>query len=164
MAERYGENLRLASQRELPVRGGTSTWEELPVNLSRLWRVSSASGYGSLLRSRVSQLLSMRTDGQIAEVSLTKTNRSLDVMAVLYLLLPRNKALPQPLSDSSAREWTQEDLNVALGGETCGEPFPTSREFDFPSPVDTTAVDVVSTLGCSVGIPSGEAIMTGTPR
>src|SRR5262249_38977962 len=30
----------------------------------------------------------------------------------------------------------------------------------FPSPVDASAVGVVSTLGCSVGIPSGEAIMT----
>ncbi len=159
MAERYGENLRLASQRELPVRGGTSTWEELPVNLSRLWRVSSASGYGPLLLSRVSQLLSMGADGRLADVSLAQTNRSLDILAVRYLLLPRQKALPTSLPDSSVQEWAPEDLSVALGGEKCGGPLPATKEFDLPHPVEATAIGVVSALACSVDILSGEEIL-----
>ena len=91
--QQYAQTLNFNHQRILPIRGGYGSWEEIPVNMSRLWQVPSATGYGPLILSRVSQLLSIGTGGDVLESKFHLTrDRSLDIMAVRYLTTPQDLA------------------------------------------------------------------------
>ena len=157
-AERYKDMLHLTSQRILPVRGGSASRMEIPVNLSRLWEIPSASGYGPLLLSRVSQLLSMATNGRLLDARFSGTSRSLDIMAVRYILLPRRNVQPSPVSNISTSRWAEEDMEIRLGID-CGSPLLKEKELHVPEPVPVTAIGIVSALACSGEINTGEEVV-----
>ena len=84
-ARKYAKILNASQQRMLSIRGGLGKSEEIPVNMSRLWGVPNASGYGPLILSRMSQLLSMGTPGDVSSDWRSKANRSLDIMSIRYV-------------------------------------------------------------------------------
>ncbi|HYX40383.1 MAG TPA: hypothetical protein VE821_01735, partial [Pyrinomonadaceae bacterium] len=87
-AESYRAEVAATNQRILPVRGGTGRVGELPPNLSKLWGIESASGYGPFILTRVSKLLTMPPHGSVDESWRDPANLSLDLMAARYLIVP----------------------------------------------------------------------------
>lgn len=85
----YAEQLKGSRQRLLPVRGVSGGDDEAPPNLSRLWGMPSASGFGPLLNTRYLEVLGM-TEGGFLPVPWTFTTefRGFDVLAVKYLIVP----------------------------------------------------------------------------
>ena len=91
VVEKYAQILARSHQRLLPVRGIKGGWDEIPVNISRLWDIPSAGGYGPLILSRVSEFLSMDVLGKVVTPDWnSQKNRSLDLMAVRYVTTPRD--------------------------------------------------------------------------
>ena len=89
--QKYSQILDRTHQRLLPIRGVEGHWNEIPVNISRLWGVPSAGGYGPLILSRTSELLSMDVLGKIERPDWSsQQNRSLDLMAVRYVTTPKD--------------------------------------------------------------------------
>ena len=100
-SQKYQKILSNSKQRILPVRGGLGTRDEIPVNISRLWGVPSASGYGPLILSRVSKILSMGTPGDVSPTWPVPDDRSLDIMSVRYIFTPQSFTLINQPTKSS---------------------------------------------------------------
>jgi len=77
-------------QRVLSVRGNSGGKDELPVNLSMLWGVENACGYENLLPQRISKLLDMKEGGFLVGTWASDEDRSLDILAVKYVVIPKN--------------------------------------------------------------------------
>jgi Bacterial membrane protein YfhO len=87
---RYQQQLVKSHQRLLPIRGVQATYEgvldDIPPNTSLFWGVPSASGYGPLILSRYQQLTTIDSLGVVSPSVLDPANRSLDILAVRYIL------------------------------------------------------------------------------
>jgi hypothetical protein len=103
-AEQYRRLLAIDHQRMLPIRGGSGARDELPPNLSRLWGIPSASGYGPLIPARLSRLLAMSPVGDVSGGWADPSNRALDIMAVRYVFLPEHAQTSQGVPAALARE------------------------------------------------------------
>ncbi|MGI8935872.1 MAG: hypothetical protein ACR2FS_17535, partial [Phormidesmis sp.] len=118
-------------------------------NLTRLWRLPSASGYSPLLLSRVSEMMQMSQNGSLARVPTHAYEHQFDLMAVRYLLAPSPGMIEQ-----QGLVWSPNSLDLTLGAGVClTPPGDSTATMDLPaSPYQTTTIGLVTTLGCSVGI------------
>lgn len=149
---RIKELLSDSNQRMLSIRGNLGTADELIPNISRLWNVPNATGYGPLLPSRVMYLLSMLPDGSIASTWKNPEDQSLNLTSVRYVLLPRIS--PRP---GNGIVWPDENLDIWLGSG-CVRPPRNSAQFSLPSPVPANSVNIVSRLACAVAIKEGQEV------
>ena len=124
--------------------------------MTRLWGVPNASGYSPLLLSRVSELMQINASGSLLKFPLTSSDRSLDLMAVKYLLRPSPIVVP-----SSDITWAATGLQLLLGNGGCAPSMPTMAKIDLADqPQVVTEIGIVSSLGCSVTIPDGAEVAT----
>jgi hypothetical protein len=156
VARRYAALTRESQARILPVRGGFGELTALPPNLSRLWEVPSASGYGPFILARMSELLSMGTPGHVTGAWWSAENRSLDVMSVRYVFAPQSEVHPPRLNRKGV-EWSGDDLPLVLG-VGCGANESKSVRLMLGRAVNATAVGIVSALGCSQNLPDGTRV------
>jgi len=113
LVQKYSQILNRSHQRILPIRGVKADWDEIPVNISRLWGIPSAGGYGPLILSRMSQLLSMDVLGQVATPEWTlEENRSLDIMAVRFVTIPQDLSQISDLDDEGESLSALKNLNL----------------------------------------------------
>jgi len=157
-AQRYKSLLENTRQRMVPIRGVLGSMDEFPPNISRLWGVPSASGYGPLILSRISELLSMPIDGSVMGPWSSLHNRNLDVMAIRYVFLHRNDTIPFPVKDPTGISWSKGDLTLSLGSG-CGPLQPSSIKINLPAPVRATSIGIVSSMACSTAIPDESEVM-----
>jgi hypothetical protein len=153
--QRYKDLLRVSQQRILPVQGGLSGIDGIPPNLSRLWGVPSASGYGPLLLSRVSQLLSMSPAGDISGNWASRANQSLDIMSIRYVFTPK----PSTVTDDRGISWSRENMSLALGSG-CGTQEQNSIKLQVSEPFSATAIGIVSSLGCSASVSNNAEVLS----
>src|SRR5262245_16551735 len=137
-AIRFKNELEVTNQRLLPVRGGTGRVNELPPNLSKLWGINSASGYGPFIISRVSQLLTMPPHGSVDESWRDPGNLGLDLMAVRYLVVPPEEVGPASKLDEQGTKWLSSDFAVDIGSG-CNPANLLSYAIDLPQTVPSTS-------------------------
>jgi Bacterial membrane protein YfhO len=154
VAVRYRTTLDATRQRLMPYRGWRGSLDEMPPNLSRLWRVPSASGYNVLVFSRVSNLLPMIDIIGLPLPWSERENKSLDVMAARYFFFPQNKTI----TDSGGVSWIDQNAEFWLGSG-CNELPRSSATLNLPTPLKGTALAIVSRLGCSSQIPDGAEVV-----
>jgi Bacterial membrane protein YfhO len=160
-AQSYRAELNATNQRLLPVRGGTGRVSELPPNLSKLWGMPSASGYGPFILTRTSQLLTMPPHGSVDDSWRDPANQNLDVMAVRYLLVPPAEIEPPATTDQRGVSWSAGDFGAQLG-PGCDPHLPTDFKLDLPTPLRATKLGVVSALACSVQLTDAQPFATFT--
>ncbi|MEM7590634.1 MAG: YfhO family protein [Cyanobacteria bacterium P01_A01_bin.83] len=114
IVQKYSQILNRSHQRILPIRGVHAHLDQIPVNISRLWNIPSAGGYGPLILSRMSDLLSMDVLGQVATPDwMLEENRSLDIMGVRYVTVPQDLSQIDDLEpDSESYFALQNNLNL----------------------------------------------------
>jgi len=157
LAQSYRAALDATHQRIAPVRGVLGSREELPPNLNRLWDVPSVSGYGPLLLSRVSGLLSMMPHGEITGSWYRPENQTFDVMSVSHVFVPLSTFKPMAAKSPNI-SWGREDVALKLGGgcdATHG-----SLSLHLPVPVKATALGMVTSLGCATAIPDNTEVLS----
>ncbi len=159
-AQKYKAELESSYQRILPVRGGGGTPDELPPLLSRLWGIPSASGYGPLSLSRVSNMASLTPHGSVGDAWKPIIDQSLDLLSVRYIVLLSDNSVGA-VKEAHGATWAAEDMGVSLG-PGCGESNPASITIDLPPPSRATRVGVVSTLGCSTGLTDNAEVLRVT--
>jgi hypothetical protein len=173
IARRLRDELSASHERIITVRGSLALPDALPPNLSKLWNVESASGYGPLMPARAAQLLSETPYGAVADTWANADDRSLDVASVRYVIAPRDDsqstafansnatndhdartinsnslASPSaPVSSNVGATWNARDLGLNFG--TGCNASRESVRFTLPAPVRATHVAFVSQLGCS---------------
>ncbi|MFN2482639.1 MAG: hypothetical protein ABR554_14370, partial [Pyrinomonadaceae bacterium] len=143
-------------QRALAVRGSGGTFDETPPELSRVWRVPSAGGYGPLMIARTSRLLSILPHGAVVGAWAEPSDRALDVFAVRYVTVPRET----PGASADDAPGAESDLNLNFG-KSCGATRESLR-FAPPAPVRATHLRTVSLLLCSAGIADDAPVLSIT--
>ena len=146
-AIRYGDALRATNQRMIPVEGAGAPLYAMPPNISRLWDVPSATIYGPLILSRVSQCLPMLPIGNLDASWQKAGDQSLNLMAIRYVFTPRLKLW----EDLYSVNWFKEDTGISLG-TGCNSPNPLTAKIDVPLPHGATKIGIVSLLACSTGV------------
>jgi Bacterial membrane protein YfhO len=157
----FRAELAATNQRLLPVRGGTGRVSELPPNLSKLWGLTSESGYGPFILTRTSQLLTMPPHGSVDESWRDPANQSLDLMSVRYLVVPPDEIEPPTVTDERGLHWSGNDFSVQIGAG-CDAHNPSTFTFDLPVPQRATQVGLVTALGCSVQLADEPPVATLT--
>lgn len=158
-SQRYETLIHNTHQRILPVHGVMGSLNEIPPNLSKLWGIPSASGYGSLILQRYIELLNMGVpDGGIRGFWASIDNRSLDMMAVRYIFLPKNETVSIPIKDPNGIAWDKNDLNLSIG-TGCGLSNPSSIKINLPQPIKAKSLGIVSSMSCSTGIPDRAEVL-----
>jgi hypothetical protein len=151
--EKYKNELTLTHQRMIPVDGALGDYGEIWPNLSRVWEVPSASGYGPLLLTRFSKLLGLAASGNLINDQWAfRGNRSLDLMAVRYLFIAKNEAYPAPDLVQDGIGWSQDDIGISL----C--PLTNPNVTITTTPRYATKVALVTALANSVNIPNGTTV------
>ena len=136
--------------RLLPVRGGEGRVAELPPNLSKLWGLPSASGYGPFIPARLARLLAMPPHGS-TDSWRDAANRGPDLLAARYLLLPRDAGETFTNDDFPGLRFAAQDFKAVVG-RGCDASAPRSFALKLPRPAAADAVAVVSALACSVAV------------
>jgi hypothetical protein len=162
-AGNYREQLDATGQRLLPIRGGTGRVSELPPNLSKLWGITSASGYGPLILARTSSFLTMPPHGSVDESWRDPANQGLDLMAVRYVLVPPTAVEPPTTTDERGLLWSTAEFNYTIG-PGCAVQTPETAQIDLPQAMRATRIGLVGALACAVALPDGSefAEMTTT--
>ena len=160
-AQSYRANLNATNQRLLPVRGGTGRVSELPPNLSKLWDLPSASGYGPFILTRISRLLTMPPHGSVDESWRDPANQSLDLMSVRYLVVPPDEIEPPVTTDERGVRWSGSDFSIQIG-PGCNPHNPAAFTLDLPQPQHATQIGLVTALGCSVQLAGDPPVATLT--
>ncbi|MGH9945483.1 MAG: YfhO family protein, partial [Pyrinomonadaceae bacterium] len=125
---------------------------------SKQWGLASAGGYGPLMLSRVSRALSMVAYGAVDGSWQDDANRSLDLFAVRYVVLPRTAILDDSGPNAGGVQWSGGELGIDLG-PGCGTPNPDSYTVELPAPVSATRLGVVSALACAAGVGDGTEVV-----
>jgi hypothetical protein len=149
-------------QRLLPVRGGTGRVGELPPNLSKLWRLPSASGYGPFIPTRTSRLLTMPPHGSVDESWRDPANQALDLFAVRYVLVPADQIEPPTTTDQRGVRWSVSDDDELLGPGCVAEDAAGLYIVELDKPARATHIGLVSALACSVELADGAPLATLT--
>lgn len=157
-ASTYREQLDKTHERLLPIRGVNGRLSELPPNLSRLWRLPSASGHGPFILARTSSLLAMKPDGSVEDSWRNPAHQALDLMAVRYLLVPPSEIEAPASTDERGVQWSARDFAVEIG-PGCNPSIPQSFKIDLAQPVPATSIALVGALACSVEIPDGHEVL-----
>lgn len=142
--------------RLLPARGGEGRVAELPPNLSKLWGLPSASGYGPFVPARLARLLAMPPHGS-TDAWRDPANRGPDLLAARYLLLPRAEGETFTPDDLPGLRFAAQDFDATVG-LGCDASAPLSFTIDLPRPVAADTVAVVSALACSVTVTDDDEV------
>jgi Bacterial membrane protein YfhO len=160
IVKQYRPLLQASHQRFMTVNGAEAIFrnpEVIAPNLTQLWELPSADGYGPLMLPRVAELMQMATNGNLLKLPPDRPDRGFDLMAVRYLLFPPIK----PLRNAGIN-WTPDNLQLNLGAGSCaGSALPTTQTLALnqAEPFTTTAIAFVSQMGCSVAIPNAAAVL-----
>lgn len=156
-AQRYETLIQNTHQRIFPIRGVMGSLNEIPPNLSKLWGIPSASGYGSLIFQRYIEFLNMGVPDGGIKGFWTSTNRSLDLMAVRYIFIPKHETNSTPTKDKGIA-WDKKDLNLSLG-TGCGLSHPSFIKINLAKPIKANSIGLVSSMSCSTAIQEGTEVL-----
>ena len=158
-ADKIGFPLKQTAERFLPVRGGTGRVNEMPPNLSKLWGIDSASGYGPFILTRTSELLTMPPHGSVDDSWRDPLNQNLDLMGVAFVILPPDALKPMTFKDERGLSWSSSDFNVQIGSG-CDAKNPADFRIDLPKPVSAARIGIVSALACSIPLGDKQTVAT----
>jgi len=153
-ANDYKKQIDETHQRVMPVRGGLGRVAELPPDLSRLWQIPSATGYGPFVLTRLNRLFSMPPHGTIDDTWRDPANQGLDLLSVRYVLLPERERDALYQTDERGLQWSVRDYSDTIG-QGCSPGGALSTAMDLQQPLQATRVGIVGTLACSVEIANG---------
>jgi hypothetical protein len=157
-AKRLMARLGSEAQRIMPVAGALAGLTSIPPNLSRLWRVPSASGYGPLILARTSTLLGMQSAGQITRFWSDPADRSLDLVAARFVLVPNDG--PKEALRKSGFEWAGSPMELTFGpGCFASKDYNVATAFELPAPFEADTIGLVGFLGCATDIPQDAEVL-----
>ena len=143
----------------IPLQGGLGVLTEIPANISWLWGVPSASGYGPLILNRYRQLMRMDAFGKVEGDLLLPKNRGLDMMSVRYLFAPSQ---PKFVDRKFGIVWNYFDLDINFG-DHCGSITPglikAPIKINLPENFKGTHLGIVSSLACSVEVQANSKML-----
>jgi hypothetical protein len=161
-AESYKATLVKENQRLYPALGALGPPTDVPPNLSRMWGIPSASGYGPLTLVRPSRLVSMGAAGSLGAPWRNTNDQGLNLMGVRYLFVSPSElvaaAAPERTKEVQGVTWSTEDINLWVGAGCVPEALPHSLKFKLRKPAQATSIALVTKLGCSTGITDGTEV------
>ena len=156
-ARRYQTLLDQSNQRLIQIEGIHGERSQLPVNISRLWGIPSATGFNPLVISRVKNVLSIYESGVLLDTWASVKHRSLDILGVRYLILPEDWL--SNYKQVNEVPWISEDLGIRLGNG-CKQSYPSSIEFSLPQEFSASHIGIVSKSFCAADVSDGTPVLS----
>lgn len=147
-----------SKQRLLPAEGSAEGIHQLRPNSSRLWEIPNASGYGSLHLTRFSKWLSILDVGSVKGTWSSSQDRSLDLAAVRYVMVPRKEPDRPGAPANQNKRWSKENLPFLLG-YGCGPVRESLLTIQLLEPIFADTLGVVSAMSCSTRIPNNQEVV-----
>ena len=151
----------LGFTRVLPLEGSGRDPVAMGV-FSRRWRIASAGGYGPLLPGRLARLVQMGTSGTVKPEVLLSRDRSLDLLAVRYLIVRDSVLETEQVFDHRGVHWINRTLDVSVGRRDCGYPYPATVPLGLPAGTRVRRFAFVGHLRCSEDVPQDTEVGTIT--
>ena len=150
------DELLPAHQRLLPIEGSSHD-PIAPGVFARVWNTPSLGGYNPLLPRRLMDLTDMSAAGDIRGRVLLDEDRSLDVLAVRYIVVRASELAPrEPLAADTPLS-SLPDFDVVIGPADCGPRGPMRLSID-PPPMEVTGLVMMGVLRCGDNV-TGDAVV-----
>ena len=138
-------------QRLLPI-DGSGNDPIAPGVFARVWNIPSLGGYNPLLPQRLTNLTDMSAAGDIRGRVLLDEDRSLDLLAVRFLVVPARALTPREAVPGDTPLSALPDFDVVIGPADCGQRGAMRLSID-PPPMEVTGIVVVGALRCGDNVP-----------
>ena len=114
-AKKYVPLANADYNRILTVRGGSGSYDELKPNLSQMWHVPTASGYGPLIPTRYGELLNMTEGGFLIPPWHYKGyDRCFDILSIKYAMADNGDNRLESIGGPQGPNWRKlEELGTA---------------------------------------------------
>jgi hypothetical protein len=156
-AERLAATLRPGQQRLLAA-GGSAVDAVAPAAFARVWRIPSAGGYNPMVLGHYAALTSINSNGGVRAGALADADRSLDLLAVRYLLV-RDVDLPAITHfQREGLDWNAAPLDLSIGRADCGHSYARTVSLPLPADVEFASIGLVTFLRCSEDVPHGAEV------
>lgn len=156
-AEELASELKARQQRMLAM-GGSGVGVVAPAAFARVWRIPSAGGYNPMVLGHYSELTSINSNGGVPTAALAAADRSLDLIAVRYLLVRDADIPPREVVERHGIEWTTAPLDLSIGRPDCGHRYSRTVSLPVPEHVEIAAIGLVTFLRCSEDVPQGAEV------
>jgi Bacterial membrane protein YfhO len=155
-AQFFQQRLAANHQRLITTQGSVRSGNDrLAPNMTRVWQLPNASGYTPLMLSRVGEMMNMNYGGVVNQLPTSATNRSLDLMAIRYAVVPP----PVTQGPIAGIHWSPENLPIAVGTGACAANTNPTVRLDLPPTLPpVAAIGIVSSLSCSPPVPNNVEI------
>jgi len=152
----------LAARRDLTRNGGRwlavrepyGRTDEVPPDLSALWKVPSIGKYGPLLPTRYRELLEIESNGIVFGNWWDPRDRALDIAGAR--LLAFQTGLRQGASFEGI-PFPADEINVVTGNG-CGA-VSTREHISLPHGIQASSVGIISLMGCSTSLAQGSSVL-----
>ena len=150
------DELLPAHQRLLPIEGSGHD-PIAPGVFARVWNIPSLGGYNPLLPGRLTSLTDMSAAGDIRGRVLLDEDRSLDLLAVRYIVVRASELKPRDPVPPNTPLASLPDFDVVIGPADCGTRGPMRLSID-PPPMEIIGVVLMGALRCGDNV-AGDAIV-----
>jgi hypothetical protein len=158
-AEELASKVRTRGQRFLAM-GGSGVDVVAPAAFARVWRVPGAGGYNPMVLGHYSELTSINSNGGVPAAALAAQDRSLDLIAVRYLLVRDADIPPRDVVERHGIEWSATPLDLSIGRPDCGHSYSRSVSLPLPDDVEIASIGLVTFLRCSEEVPQGAEVVS----
>ena len=156
-AEALASKVEAQGQRILAM-GGSGVGAVAPAAFARVWRIPSAGGYNPMVLGHYAELTSINSNGGVPAAALAGADRSLDLIAVRYLLV-RDADIPaRDAVERHGIEWSATPLDLSVGRPDCGHRYSRSLSLPLPDDVEIASIGLVTFLRCSEDVPQGAEV------
>ena len=150
------DELRPAHQRLLPIEGSGND-PIAPGVFARVWNIPSLGGYNPLLPQRLTNLTDMSAAGDIRGRVLLDEDRSLDLLAVRYIVVRASALKPRDPLPPDTPIAALPDFDVVIGPADCG-PRGSMRLSIDPPPMAISGIVLVGALRCGDNVAANAVI------
>ena len=130
----------------------------VPGGFARLWRIPIAGGYTQILGRRLAALAGMGANGDIRPESLALENRTLDLLAVRYVIEETGAPAAGDPVIRAGIAWAAQPLDFPVGRPDCGHAYPRKVSLPLPDQGAVKAIALVAHLRCGDKIPQGTEV------
>jgi hypothetical protein len=130
----------------------------IPGGLARYWGIETAGGFSPIMANRLATMARMGAAGDVYPDVLKFDDRSLDLLAVRYIVVGDNEYPAPETFDREGLTWARPSLGFTTGRSDCTAPLAKSFSLRMPPAVNVSSIALVTHLRCATDVEQGTEV------